>query len=56
MHCPKSKIVLVGLKSDLITESTISEVDIHNIQTKIGAEAHIQCSAKRNQNVKSVAK
>lgn len=53
--CPGVPIMIVGLKSDLYAKEDISDfVDPHvaeELSKKLGAFAHLQCSAKSQQNI-----
>ncbi|CCC68893.1 hypothetical protein NCAS_0B08090 [Naumovozyma castellii] len=57
--CYKTPVILVGLKSDLYdsnenTDTLVDPKEAEQLAEKLGALAHLQCSAKTRQNVEDV--
>ncbi|XP_004347337.2 abnormal cell MIGration family member [Capsaspora owczarzaki ATCC 30864] len=54
-HCRDSKIILVGLKTDLRGEgASPSKADAEQLAIKLELDGYIECSAKANQGVTEV--
>lgn len=65
-HAPNAKIILVGLKADLKTDSKkinemeskglkfVTEAAVEGIMSKIGASKHVECSALKMQGIDEV--
>lgn len=55
-HCPEAKIILVGCNKDpeVNAVSPITSERVQQVARKIGAVAHIECSARTGYNVENV--